>query len=254
MSKHHIKPSLSPTPGEIAKMIDHSVLHPTATDSDLTEACRVAMRWNVASLCVKPCDVPLAVNYLVGTTVKVCTVIGFPHGTSALAIKHEEAALALNQGAKEIDMVVNLGKILSGSWDYAIAEVDIINALCKQNKALLKVIFENDFIPNDHIKIQLTKTCRDLGVDFVKTSTGFGFTRQDDGSFAARGATMHDCSLMVKHAGDTMKVKASGGIKTLEDVLAFRNIGVTRIGTSSTQSIMNSYIGSNNDDSCSSHY
>lgn len=222
----------------IAKMIDHSLLLPTMTDSDLIAGFEVALKWQTASVCVKPYAVGIAKKFLLESTVKVCTVIGFPHGSHATEIKKIEALQAIADGASELDMVVNIGKVLSNDWQYVKYEIEAVNTICKNNNALLKVIFENDFLPNDEYKIKLTQLCREIGVAFVKTSTGYGYTKQNDGTMATRGATLHDCSLMIQHAGNQMQVKAAGGIRTLSDVLQFKNIGVTRIGATATEAIM----------------
>ena len=228
----------------IASMIDHSLLQPTMTDSDLIAGFETALQWNVASVCVKPYAVALCKKHLANSPVKVCTVIGFPHGSNTLYIKKAESIQAIEDGATELDMVVNIGKVLSNDWEYVKTEIAEINEICVQGNAILKVIFENDYMPNDDYKIRLTNICRDIGVAFVKTSTGFGFNKLPDGNFATKGATLIDCKLMVDHAGPNMLVKAAGGIRTLKDLLAFREIGVARIGATATESILQELIKS----------
>jgi len=215
---------------EIASMIDHSLLQPTMTENDLIAGFETSLKWSVASVCVKPYAVALCQKYLMESPVKVCTVIGFPHGSNSTSIKKIESLQAIADGATELDMVVNIGKVLSNDWEYVKIEIAEINEICVQGNAILKVIFENDYLPNDGYKIMLTKVCREIGVAFIKTSTGYGYNKLPDGNFATKGATLLDCALMVEHAGSNMQVKAAGGVRTLKDLLAFREIGVTRIG------------------------
>jgi len=234
----------NPQVQEVASMIDHSVLQPTTTDADVVEASKVALRWNVASMCVKPYAVAMTSELLRGSAVRTCTVIGFPHGAHHARIKLEESRQALADGATELDMVVNIGKVLQGDWTYVAAEIKTLQDLCFGGNAILKVIFENDYLPTPGLKIRLTNICRDLGVAFVKTSTGYGYVKQANGLFLARGATLDDCKLMVDNAGPRMKVKAAGGIRTLSDLLAFKAIGVSRIGATATDSILSELAGS----------
>ena len=223
---------------EIAKMIDHSLLHPTMTDEILRRECEVAKKYNVASVCIKPYAVKMAADLLKDTGVLVGTVIGFPHGSNTTAVKVFETKEAVKEGAAEIDMVVNIGKVLSEDWDYVADEISAIHQVCKDNNAALKVIFENDFLDDDKFKIKLCEICSDQGVDFVKTSTGYGFTKQPDGSYNYKGATDHDLRLMRKHSAQNVEVKAAGGVRTLEDTLKVRDLGVTRIGATATEAII----------------
>jgi deoxyribose-phosphate aldolase len=229
---------------EIASMIDHSLLQPTMTDRNLIAGFETALKWNVASVCVKPYAVDLCQKYLMDSPVKVCTVIGFPQGSNSTSIKKIESLQAIADGAVELDMVINIGKVLSNEWEYVKTEIAEINEICLQGKAILKVIFENDYMPNEGYKIMLTKMCREIKVAFVKTSTGYGYNKLTDGHFATNGATLADCKLMVEHAGTIMQVKAAGGIRTLNDLLAFRAIGVTRIGATATEAILTEFIES----------
>ncbi len=224
---------------EIAKMIDHSLLHPTMDDTILKEECKVAKKYNVASVCIKPYAVKMAVELLKDSEVMVCTVIGFPHGSNTTAVKVFETEQAIKDGAVEIDMVVNIGKVLGEDWHYVKNEISQIQNICKKNQADLKVIFENDFIQKDKYKIKLCKICSDLGVAFVKTSTGYGFIKQPDGSYSYKGATDHDLKLMRKHSSKDVQVKAAGGVRTLEDTLKVKSLGVTRIGATATKTIIN---------------
>src|SRR6188768_3106239 len=163
---------------EIAKMIDHSLLHPTMTDEDLEKGVQQAIQYQTASVCIKPYAVKKCAEWLKGTDVLVCTVIGFPHGSHTTDIKVAETKLACEQGCHEIDMVVNIGKVLSGDWDYVANEIRQINAECLAHGASLKVIFENDYLKDEH-KIKLCSICSDIPVAFVKTSTGYGYVKGD---------------------------------------------------------------------------
>jgi deoxyribose-phosphate aldolase len=223
---------------EIAKMIDHSLLHPTMTDEDLKEGCAIARRHDVASVCIKPYAVPLAVDALKGSDVLVGTVIGFPHGNSTVDIKVAETVQACRDGAAEIDMVVNIGKVLSEDWDYVQAEIAAVRDACRTHNAALKVIFENDFLPEDHYKMRLCEICSALKVDFVKTSTGYGMVKGPDGKYSYQGATDHDLKLMRKLCPPEVQVKAAGGVRTLDDVLRVQALGVTRIGATATEAIL----------------
>ena len=223
---------------ELAKMIDHSLLHPTMTDEQLKAGCELAIKYDTASVCIKPCAVKQAVAWLRGSDVKVGTVIGFPHGNSSIAIKAAETEEACRDGAVEIDMVVNIGKVLGEDWDYVGKEIAAVLKACRKHEALLKVIFENDFLPEDKYKISLCRICSDLGVDFIKTSTGYGFAKSDDGSYSYRGATDSDLKLMRANAHPNVQVKAAGGVRTLDDVLRVKRLGVTRVGATATAAIL----------------
>jgi deoxyribose-phosphate aldolase len=222
----------------IAKMIDHSLLHPTLTDQELIDGCLVAIKHQVASVCIKPYAVPLAKEILAGSEVKVGTVIGFPHGSSKTEIKLKEARMALDDGAVELDMVVNIGKVLSQDWDYVAKEIRRINRLTARRGALLKVIFENDFLTKDALKIKLCKICNKEAAAFVKTSTGYGFTRREHGYYAYNGATDDDLALMREYAVPSVQVKAAGGVRTLDDVLRVKALGATRVGATATEAIL----------------
>ncbi|SFE99700.1 deoxyribose-phosphate aldolase [Spirosoma endophyticum] len=228
-----------PTPiREIAKLIDHALLHPTLTDAELRAGCELALAYNVASVCIKPYAVSMASERLSESDVLVGTVIGFPHGSNSISLKVAETIQACRDGAVEIDMVVNIGKVLSEDWAYMKAEIQAVHETCRAHRATLKVIFETDFLPTDSLKIRLCEICTDVGVEFVKTSTGFGFVKGADGKYDYVGATEHDLQLMRKHVGPMVKIKASGGIRTLIELLRVKDMGVTRVGTSSTASII----------------
>lgn len=230
---------------EIAKMIDHSLLHPTMDDQTLREGIELARKYNVASVCIKPYAVKMASEMLEGSDVMVCTVVGFPHGNSRVDVKVYETERAIDDGAVEIDMVVNTGKVLSEDWDYVRNEIGSIVAVTKKHGAALKVIFENDFLIDDRHKISLCEICSELEVEFVKTSTGYGFVKQRDGSYNYKGATHDDLVLMRKHADPRVQVKAAGGVRTLEDTLKVKELGVTRIGATATEAILLAVDGKN---------
>ncbi len=233
----------SPSKSDIAKMIDHSLLHPTMDDKALREGCELARKYHVASVCIKPYAVKMASELLKDSEVLVGTVIGFPHGSSKVEVKVFETEMAIEDGAVEIDMVVNTGKVLSEDWDYVSAEIEAVVTVTKKHQAVLKVIFENDFLPEDKYKIRLCEICSALGVEFVKTSTGYGYVKQADGSYNYQGATHHDLVLMRKHSAPEVQVKAAGGVRTLEDTLRVRELGVTRIGATATEAIINAVEG-----------
>jgi deoxyribose-phosphate aldolase len=226
-----------PSLQEIAKMIDHSLLHPTLTDAEILKGCEVARRYDVATVCVKPYAVSLCREALAGSSVKVCSVIGFPHGNSTTAIKVAETLQAIHDGAGEIDMVINIGKALGGAWDYVRADVEAVNHACVENEAILKVIFETDYLEDEQI-IRLCGICSELKVAFVKTSTGYGFVKQADGDYNYEGATGHDIRLMRQHCIPEVQVKASGGVRTLDQLLKDRQAGATRIGATNTEAIL----------------
>jgi deoxyribose-phosphate aldolase len=215
------------TYGDIAKMIDHSLLRPFYTDAELEQGCDLALRYDVASVCIKPYAVKRAAAILAGRGVKATTTVGFPHGGHATAIKLAEAEQALTDGATELDMVINIGKALSGDWDYVCADIDAVVRAGHAAGALVKVIFENCYLQDEH-KIRLCEICGEVGADWVKTSTGYG----------SGGAVMDDLRLMRKHAPAHVQVKAAGGITTLDLALEVRAIGGTRFGTLQTVEIL----------------
>ena len=221
----------------LAKMIDHSLLHPTMTDAQIAEGCRLARQYEVATACVKPYAIAMAREILAGSTVGVCPVIAFPHGNSATAIKVTEAEAAARAGGVEIDAVINVGKALGGDWNYVRDEIRAINAAVKSHGAILKVIFENDFLEDAHI-VRLCEICSEAGVAYVKTSTGYGFVKQADGSYNYKGATDHHLSLMRQHCPPSVQIKAAGGVRTLDDLLRVRALGVSRVGATATQAML----------------
>ena len=229
--------SPSPTVLDLAKMIDHSLLHPTMTDRQLRDGLALARRCECATACVKPYAVPMSAAALAGSGVAVCAVAGFPHGNSHPDLIMAEAVRAINEGATEIDIVINAGKVLGGDWDYVSHEIATINAACLAHGAILKVIFENDYLPDEHI-IRLCEVCTTHSVAFVKTSTGYGFVKQAGGDYNYRGATDHHLRLMRQHSGPSVQLKAAGGVRTLDDLLRVRALGVTRIGATATEAIL----------------
>jgi len=223
---------------QIAKMIDHSLLHPTMTDKDLKEGCTLARKYDVASVCIKPYAVKDAVEWLKGSDVLVGTVVGFPHGNSAIEVKVAETLEALRDGAVEIDMVVNIGKVLGEDWNYVRNEIAAVTETCHEHKAVVKVIFENDYLTDDKYKIKLCEICNEVKVDFIKTSTGYGFVKGKDGKYSYKGAISKDLKLMRMYASQEVQVKAAGGVRTLEDLLRVKRLGVTRVGVTATAAIV----------------
>jgi deoxyribose-phosphate aldolase len=211
----------------IAKMIDHSLLQQTLTDGDLDAGCRLARAYDVASVCIKPYYVRRAAELLAGSTVAVGTTIGFPHGGHVTAIKVAEAAQAMKEGAVELDMVVNIGKVLSKDWRYVTDDIRAVVEAAHAGKAIVKVIFENCFL-HDEDKQKLCDICGAVRADFSKTSTGYGAT----------GATTEDLILMRKFSPPHVQVKAAGGVRTLDRLLEVRALGVTRVGATASQPIL----------------
>lgn len=211
----------------IAAMIDHSLLNPTLTDEALDEGCRLARRLGVASVCIKPYALQRCARILEGSHVLPGTVIGFPHGSHSTMAKVAEARIALDDGGLELDMVVNIGKVLSEDWDYVRAEIAAVTREAHARGGIVKVIFENCYLTDAH-KVRLCQICGEAGADYIKTSTGFG----------PGGATIHDLKLMLEHAPPGVKVKAAGGIRTLDQLLEVRGMGVARVGASRTEEIL----------------
>ncbi|MBX7209993.1 MAG: deoxyribose-phosphate aldolase [Verrucomicrobiaceae bacterium] len=233
---------------DLAKMIDHSLLHPTMTDAELEAGCRLAAKYDVASVCIKPYAVKRAVEWLRGTDVIVGAVIGFPHGNSATESKRYETELACRDGAKEIDMVINIGKALSADWNYIEADVKAVCDEAHKHGARVKVIFENDYLSNggaglssDDFKRKLCEICERAGADWVKTSTGYGFVKQPDGSYNYKGATEHDLALMRASCSPRVQVKAAGGVRDLDGLIKVRELGGSRCGATATAAMMDEF-------------
>lgn len=222
---------------QLAKLIDHSLLHPTLTDADIQTGLELSLKHKVASACVKPYSVPIAAQFLSGSDVLVCSVIGFPHGNPTALTKMNETVEAMDAGAHEIDMVVNVGKVLSGEWPYVEHEIEAVNRIVTTKGGVLKVIFENDYLQDEHI-IRLCEICTRQKVAFVKTSTGYGFVKQPTGQYSYKGATVPHLKLMREHSGPDVQIKAAGGVRTLDEFLYVMSLGVTRVGASATQAIM----------------
>lgn len=222
------------TQERLAKTIDHSLLKPTITDDDLREGCKLADKYHVATICVKPYQVKLTSELLANSDVKVSTVIGFPHGGNLLKIKALEAEQAIADGAEELDMVINIGALKSKRFDLVKEDIKaVVNVARKQKDILVKVILENCYLSDDE-KITTCRLIEEAGADYVKTSTGFG----------TGGATIHDLELMYETVGPRLGVKAAGGVRSLEAALDVIRTGVTRIGATATEEIMQSWIKS----------
>ena len=214
---------------QLAKTIDHSLLRPELTDQDIIEGCELAARYHVASVCVKPYHVSLAVEKLKGSDVAVGTVVGFPHGAHTTQTKVFEAQKALKDGAVELDMVINIGALRSGQTDYVCEDIRAVVEAAK-GRALVKVILENAYL-TDEQKVQGCKLVEEAGADFVKTSTGF----------APSGATIEDLKLMRASVGPKVRVKAAGGVRSLDAILAVIDVGVTRVGATATAAILDEF-------------
>jgi len=221
----------------IVKLIDHAVLQPTQTDEDVRAACALGVELGVASVCVKPGHVLLAAECLSGSAVVVSTAVGFPHGGTTSHAKIAETDFACRQGAREVDVVVNIGKVLGGDWVFVERDVRAVVDAARAHGAITKVILETGLLPNDDVKIRLCEISEAAGAAFVKTSTGFGYVKGPDGALAATGATEHDIRLMRASCGPNVEVKASGGIRSYADACRFVDLGATRLGTSATREI-----------------
>jgi len=212
---------------DIAKMIDHSLLNPALSDRELEQGCQLARQYDVASVCIMPYYLKRCAEILKGSKVVPTTTIGFPHGGHAAAIKLAEAKQALDDGAGEIDMVVNISKVISQDWNYVRADIKDIVDLAHERGKKVKVIFENCYLDSEH-KIKLCQICGEIGADWVKTSTGYG----------SGGATIEDIKLMRQHSPSHVQIKAAGGIRDLDKLLQVRSLGVTRVGATRTADIL----------------
>ena len=220
----------------VVSMIDHAVLHPTQTSADVRSACDLCIDLGVASVCVKPSHIGLTASLLEGTSVVPSTVIGFPHGGTSTAAKVAETDAACKEGAREVDMVVNIGQAIAGEWDAVGADIAAVVEAASVHHALTKVIFETGLL-DDPTKIKLCQLSEQAGAAFVKTSTGFGFVKGPDGALQSTGATEHDIELMRDHCGPQVRVKASGGIRSYAYAVKLVELGAARLGTSSTVAI-----------------
>lgn len=212
---------------EIAGMIDHSLLKPYLTDKEIEEGCRIADEYKTASVCVRPCDVKRAVGILKDSPVLVTSVIGFPHGTTTVQTKVFEAKEAIDNGAVELDVVLNIGKLKSKDYDYVKEDLKAVTEIAHENNVVVKVIFENCYLDDDE-KISACEICNEIGVDYVKTSTGFG----------TGGAVDKDLKLMRENTDPEIKLKAAGGIRTLERAIEVKKIGCSRLGATATVGIL----------------
>ena len=212
---------------DVAKMIDHSLLNPALPQKDLEDGCRLAVEYDVASVCIMPYYLGRCAEILRGSTVKVSTTIGFPHGGHATAVKAAETRQALSDGGQELDMVVNISRVLSGDWGYVSDDIRAVIEPAHAAGQKVKVIFENAYLTDAH-KVRLCEICGELRADWVKTSTGY----------APTGATTEDLVLMRKHSPSHVQVKAAGGVRDLDRLLEVRALGVTRVGASRTKEIL----------------
>jgi len=215
---------------EIAKRIDHSLLPPTMTDEDLADGCRLAARYQVASVCIKPYAVATAAEILAGSGVLVGTVVGFPHGSPTTAIKVAESEAAIRDGAVELDMVINIGRAIGGRWDAVRDDVRAVTEAAHAGGAVVKVIFENCYLA-DAQKVRLCEICGEVNADYVKTSTGFG----------TGGSTPADLILMRRTAPPHVKLKAAGGVRDLAAVREVIRLGCDRIGLSKTAEVLDAW-------------
>ena len=218
---------------EVAQTIDHSVLKPEATMKDIVDGCQLAAKHHTATVCIRPCDVELAVSLLSGTDVGVATVIGFPHGTTTTATKVFESVEALHNGAVELDMVLNISALVSGDYDFVKQDIEAVVRAAKAQlpTCQIKVIFETALLTDEQI-VTACELSEAAGADFVKTSTGF----------STGGATMHAVKLMKQTVGDRLKVKSSGGVKTLDQLIDYMEAGVSRSGCSATEAVLTEFM------------
>ena len=233
---------------DLAGMIDHSLLHPTMTDAELEAGCRLAARYRVASVCIKPYAVAQAARLLRGTGVKVGAVVGVPHGSSPTEVKRFETEVACRDGAVEIDMVINVGKALGGDWDFVAADIGAVCAEAHRHGAKVKVILENDYLgsggaglDSDGLKRRLCEIAERAGADWVKTSTGYGFVKGADGKYSYAGATAHDLALMRAACSPRVGVKAAGGVRDLDGLLRVRELGGSRCGATATAAMLDEF-------------
>lgn len=212
---------------DLGNYIDHTNLKAYTTLADIKKLCDEAIKYHFQTVCVNPCYVKSAKEFLKGSNVSVCTVVGFPLGANTIQTKEYETIDAINDGADEIDMVINIGALKNKDYDYIKQEISDIRDAC--DGKTLKVIIETCYLDDEEIA-KMTEICNETFVNYIKTSTGFG----------TRGASFHDIEIINEHKNDVLEVKASGGIKTLDDTLKYLDMGVSRIGTSAGVEIMNS--------------
>lgn len=214
---------------QIAKAIDHSLLKPELTEQQVEDGLQLAARYDVASVCCRPCDIPLAARVLAGTDVRVGSTVGFPHGANTTETKVFEAVQAMDSGAVELDMVLNIGQLLSGNIDFVRTDIAAVVEAAR-GRALVKVILENAYLTEDQT-VTASKTVAIAGGGFVKTSTGF----------APTGAKISDLILMSAAVPATVQVKAAGGIRSLDAMIEALDVGVTRVGATATKQILDDF-------------
>lgn len=222
-----LQPGTKVTAKEIAKMIDHSLLRPDMTRQEVIEGCLLAKQYDCATVCVKPCDVEIARDVLKGSDVLVTTVIGFPHGHHLTPVKVMEAEIAMSQGCEELDLVLNIGRLKSGDYDLVENDIRAVCEAAHRRGVIVKVILENFYL-TDEEKVKACEISERAGADFVKTATGY----------AKGGATIHDLKLMRKTCSPKVRVKAAGGVRTLDGALAVRAVGGVRFGATATKKII----------------
>jgi deoxyribose-phosphate aldolase len=215
---------------QLAKVIDHSLLRPELTDQEVIDGCNLAAKYHAASVCVKPCHVRLAAQVLEGSDVLVSTVIGFPHGSNLTSIKVAEAHAAMNDGAVELDMVLNIGALRSGNAELVREDIRSVCNAAHARRVRVKVILENAYL-TDEQKVLACQLCESAGADWVKTSTGF----------APSGANLEDLRLMRATVGPQVQVKAAGGVRTLDALLAVIDAGCTRCGATATAAMLEEF-------------
>lgn len=230
---------------DLAGMIDHSLLHPTMTDAELEEGCKLAARYAVASVCIKPYFARRAAELLKGTGVRVGVVVGFPHGSSSPEAKRHETELACLDGATEIDMVINIGKALSGDWGWVAGDIRAVCNEAHAHAAKVKVILENDYLAeggaglaSEALKRKLCEVAESAGADWVKTSTGYGFVKGPDGRYGYVGATEADLALMRAAVSPRVQVKAAGGVRSLDGLIRAKELGASRCGMTATAAVL----------------
>lgn len=215
------------TCNDIAQMIDHSLLRPELTEEDVRKGCEIAKKYKVATVCCRPSEVVLVKQLLQGSDVKTTTVVGFPHGYNKTETKVFEAKQAIKDGAVELDMVINISKLLDGDYDYVKKDIQAVVEVAHSHNVAVKVIFENYYLTDEQKKVAC-RLSEEAGVDFVKTSTGF----------AGGGATIEDLQLMRAEVSENVQVKAAGGVRDLDMALKVREIGCTRFGATRTDTIL----------------
>ncbi len=236
------------TRSELAKHIDHTLLRADASQAEISDLCDEATQFGFAAVSINPAWVTYCAKRLKGSGVHVNATIGFPLGANTARVKVEEAREAVKNGATELDMVINIGKALGGDRNYVEADVKAVCDEAHKHGAKVKVIFENDYLTNggaglssDDFKIKLCQLCERAGAEWVKTSSGYGFVKQPDGSYNYKGATEHDLALMRASVSPKVQVKAAGGVRDLDGLIKVRDLGGSRCGATATAAMMDDY-------------